>query len=196
MPELFFRDNFFASLPELATERLLLRRVAMRDARDIFDISSDPNVSRYVMWHTHRSPADSREFIRGIQRNYRSDRPSPWGIELVSEQRLVGTIGFAWINRDHMTAEVGYSLGRAFWNQGLATEALTRVLEYGFVQLGLNRIEAQHDIRNPASGRVMEKAGMHREGTLRERLFSKGEYVTVDLYAMLRKDAPMRKREG
>jgi ribosomal-protein-alanine N-acetyltransferase len=162
----------------------------MRDARDVYAISSDPAVSRYVMWRTHDTPAESREFIRNIHRSYKRDRPSPWGIELKAERRMVGTIGFTWINYDHMTGEVGYSLGSSYWNQGFATEALRAVLRHGFESLGLNRIEAQHDIRNPASGRVMEKAGMRKEGTLRERLLCKGDYVSVDLYAILRRDTP------
>ncbi len=185
---MFFRDSFFHSLPELHTSRLLLRRITMRDARDVYAISSDPAVSRYVMWRTHDTPADSRDFVRNILRSYKRDRPSPWGIELKSERRLVGTIGFTWVNHDHMTGEVGYSLGSSYWNRGIATEALLAVLRHGFGSLGLNRIEAQHDVRNPASGRVMEKAGMRKEGTLRERLYSKGDYVSVDLYAILRRD--------
>jgi len=182
---LFFRENFFATLPTLRTERLLLRRVTMRDVQDIYEVSSDPRVSRYVMWHAHASLLDSREYIRGIQRNYRMDRPSPWAIELVEEGKLIGTIGYVSMNREHRSAEVGYSLGHAHWNQGYATEALREVMTFSFEQLELHRIEAQHDIRNPASGRVMEKAGMTKEGTLRDRLMNKGEFITVDLYAAL-----------
>lgn len=185
---MFFRDNFFSDLPRLRTERLLLRRITMRDAPDVYRISSDPRVAKYVMWRTHTSLADSRDYIRSVQRSYRMDRPAPWGIELLQEERLIGTIGYAWINRDHQTAEIGYSLGYEDWNKGYATEALREVLSYSFYQLGLNRVEAQCDVRNPASGRVMQKAGMKREGTLRDRLYNKGEYITVDLYAALRGD--------
>lgn len=183
---MFFRDQFFSDLPPLQTERLLLRRITMRDARDVYAISSDPRVSRYVLWHTHASLADSRDYIRGIQRSYRMDRPAPWGIELRDEHRMIGTIGYVWVQNENRSAEVGYSLGYDYWNQGYATEGLRRVIEYGFAELGLHRIEAQHDIRNPASGRVMEKAGMAREGTLRDRLYCKGEYITTDLYAIVR----------
>lgn len=186
---MFFRDNLFTSLPDLRTERLRLRRITMRDARDLFDVSSDGRVAQYVMWQTHASISDSRDYIRGVQRSYRGDRPSPWGIEVLEEGRLIGTIGFVSISRENLSAEVGYSIGHRYWNQGYATEALRRVIDYGFYNLGLNRIEAQHDVRNPASGRVMTKVGMRREGTLRERLFNKGEFISVDLYATLRNDA-------
>ena len=68
------------------------------------------------------------------------------------------------------------------------TEALSAVVRYGFERLGLNRIEAQHEVDNPASGAVMRKVGMRQEGTLRSRLYNKGRYVDVELYAILRKD--------
>ena len=68
------------------------------------------------------------------------------------------------------------------------SEALRAIVEFGFSKLLLNRIEAQHEIDNPASGRVMLHAGMRREGTLRQRLYNKGRYVDVELYAILRSD--------
>ena len=80
----------------------------------------------------------------------------------------------------HHTAEIGYSFSRDYWNRGYATQALTAVIRTAFHFLpDLNRIEAQHDIRNPASGRVMEKCGMKKEGILRSRLYNKSEYVDV-----------------
>ena len=100
---------------------------------------------------------------------------------------MIGTIGFMWIQEENASAEVGYSLGRAYWNQGIMTEALGLVLD-GFRRLQLNRIEAQHEVDNPASGAVMRKVGMVREGTLRQRLCNKGKFVDVDLYAALRAD--------
>ena len=99
-----------------------------------------------------------------------------------------------WINRDHNSAEVGYSLARAQWNKGLMSEALEAVLEEGFMDLGLHRIEAQHEVDNPASGRVMVKCGMLYEGCVRGRLYNKGRYVDVSLYAILRDDYLRRRK--
>ncbi|MBQ1946848.1 MAG: GNAT family N-acetyltransferase, partial [Clostridia bacterium] len=106
----------------------------------------------------------------------------------IDDGRLIGTIGFIWVNTDHRSAEVGYSLARDCWNQGYATESLKAILHYGFERLRLNRIEAQHEADNPASGRVMEKAGMQYEGTLRQRVFNKGHFSDVMLYARVRSD--------
>lgn len=182
------REQIFSRLPTLETPRLLLRKVVMGDAPDLYAYGSDPEVAKHVLWEAYRSESEARMYVRYLQRQYRADQPSSWGIVHKQDDRVVGTIGFMWWNHDHHSAEVGYSLSRAYWNQGLMSEALREVLHYGFDTMGLHRIEAQHEWDNPASGRVMEKAGMRREGHLRGRLYNKGRYADVVLYAILRED--------
>ena len=169
----------------METSRLLLRRVTMSDAGDLYAYGRDPEVARHVLWDAYRSEADARAYIRYLTRQYRSGLPGSWGILYKPNRKIIGTIGFMWLNRDHNSAEIGYSLARPYWNQGIMSEALREALRYGFSALGLHRIEAQHECDNPASGRVMEKAGMRREGTLLGRLYNKGKYVDVELYAIL-----------
>lgn len=160
----------------------------MTDAQDMFEYSRDPMVSEHVLWDTHRSIADSKAYLRYILRQYRNNEPSSWGITLKQTGHLIGTIGFMWWNQQFRSAEVGYSLARAYWNRGLMTEALDATIRFGFEEMHLYRIEAQHEFDNPASGRVMEKAGMRKEGVLRGRLYNKGRHVDVCLYAILRGD--------
>ncbi len=181
-------------MPLLETERLRLRRLCMRDAADIFDYSRDPQVAKYVLWDAQTSLSEARGYLRFMLRKYRLGEPASWGIELKATGRIVGTIGFMWIQRDNAAAEVGYSLARGLWNRGLMTEALRAVIDFGFRGLNLNRIEAQHESENPASGAVMRKCGMQREGTLRQRLMNKGRFVDVELYSILRCDYIQRQR--
>ena len=187
-------DGFFHDLPELETGRLLLRKLRMTDAQDMYEYSRDPEVARHVLWDAHQSVGDSRGYLRYAVRQYRQDLPASWGIELKENHKLIGTIGFMWINRDHNSAEVGYSLSREYWNRGIMSEALSAVLNEGFMDLNLHRIEAQHEVDNPASGRVMEKCGMRKEGVLRQRLYNKGKFVDVALYAILKDDARPARR--
>ena len=175
-------------MPDLRTPRLKLRKLTMRDAADIYRYSRDPEVARHVLWDAHRSIGDSRAFLRYMLRKYRSHESASWGIELTETRHIIGTIGFMWVQEDNAAAEVGYSLARDYWGRGLMTEALRAVIQYGFDHMSLNRIEAQHETTNPASGAVMRKCHMQHEGTLRSRLFNKGRYVDVELYAILRKD--------
>ena len=178
----------FGHLPTMLTQRLVLRPVRMSDAEDMYEYSRDPEVARHVLWDAHRSIHQTREYIRFLIRQYRNAAPGTFAIALRDSGKVIGTIGFMWVQTDNRSAEVGYSLSRAYWNQGIMSEALTAVVEFGFTKLGLNRIEAPHDCDNPASGHVMLHAGMRHEGTLRQRLYNKGRYVDVDLYAILRSD--------
>ena len=176
------------SMPTLETPRLVLRRMTMRDAKDVFAYSRDEEVARHVLWSAQRDVSEARDYIRYMLRRYRNDQPSSWGIILKREERLVGTIGYMDYSEDNGCVEVGYSLARRLWNGGYMTEALRRVIGYTFEAMDVNRIEAQHELDNPASGRVMEKCGMTREGVLRQHLYNKGQYVDVALYAILRSD--------
>lgn len=178
----------FTHLPTLMTSRLILRPVRMTDAQDLYDYSRDPEVARHVLWDAHSSIHQTRAYIRYLIRQYRSGQPGSFVIELARERRAIGTIGFMWIQQEYRSAEVGYSLGQAYWNQGIMSEALGAVIAFGFDKLHLNRIEAQHESDNPASGRVMLHAGMRYEGRLRQRIYNKGRYVDVDLYAILREE--------
>jgi ribosomal-protein-alanine N-acetyltransferase len=172
----------------IATPRLILRRMTLHDAPDIFEYSRDPEVARHVLWDAHRSVSDSKAYVRFMIRKYRMGEPASWGIQHREDGKLIGTIGYMWHQPEHRSAEVGYSLSRAYWNQGLMTEALRAVIAYSFEDLMMNRLEAQHEVSNPASGAVMRKAGMRSEGVLRERLYNKGRYVDVALYAILRSE--------
>ena len=178
----------FSALPTLHTERLTLRKLNIRDARDVYAYASDTEVARHVLWTAHKSISESRAYIRAARHQYRVGLPATFAIELTKEHRVIGTIGFTWVNTDHQSAEVGYSLARAYWNQGLTTEALKAVLNFAFDALALNRVEAMHETDNPASGRVMQKAGMREEGILRERVRNKGQYRDVRLWSILRQD--------
>lgn len=180
--------DVFAHLPVLETPRLILRPMTMRDAADIYAYSQDREVARHVLWDAHRSLADSREYLRFMLRQYREGRPSSYGMVLKETGRLVGTMGFMWLSEENSTVEVGYSLARNQWNKGLTTEALHALINMAFTYLKVHRIEAQHDVANPASGQVMRKCGMRQEGVLRGRIYNKGKFVDVVLYAILRED--------
>ena len=179
---------YFSGLPVLETADLILRPVRMSDAKDIFRYASDPEVARYVMWEPHRSISDTRAYIRYIRSMYRRGLPSSWAVVHRTSGHVIGSIGFVGYSPVHHAADVGYSFSREYWNRGYATQSLKAVVDAVFRSLPLNRLEAQHDVRNPASGRVMQKSGLRQEGILRGRVLNKGEFADVALYAILRSD--------
>jgi ribosomal-protein-alanine N-acetyltransferase len=189
-------SDIFANLPTLRTPRLTLREARMSDARDMYDYSRDPEVARHVLWEAHASIRQTRGYLRYLLRQYRAGQPGTFVIELTAEGRVVGTIGLMWLQPESRSAEIGYSLARACWNRGLMSEAVKAMLAFCFDTLRLNRVEAQHETDNPASGAVMRHAGMRHEGLLRQRIYNKGRYVDVELYAILRDEYEAQKAKG
>lgn len=178
----------FGNLPTIETARLRLRPMTMDDAEDMFAYAANPEVTRYTAWETHRTIDDSRTFLTWVLDQYAAGQIAPWGIEHAAEQRLIGTIGFLWWSTEHARAEFGYAIGQPDWGQGYTTEAARAVVDFGFRVMNLNRIEAQCEPPNIGSARVLEKAGLTYEGTLRQAVYAKGRYRDMALYALLHED--------
>ena len=173
-------------LPTLETDRLILRKMTLDDAEAVFAYASDPEVSRYVIWETHRSVEDSKACLELVLEKYRNGGDPDWGIVYKGDHCFVGTCGIVGVNAEHARAELGYALSRDYWGRGIMVEAVRAMIRFGFERMDLNRIEARCIIENTASARVMEKAGMAYEGTLRQREYIKGAYRDIELYAILR----------
>ncbi len=151
---------------EIETERLRLRRPRTEDADEVFaKYARDPEVSRYLTWQPHANVDDTRQFLEVVDQAWRVRRGHlAWVIERKQDGALLGMIG---TTLDDHGAAVGYVLARAHWNQGYMTEALRAVCDAALADTRVQRIWAWVDVENVASARVMEKAGMQREGTLR-----------------------------
>ena len=167
----------------LRTERLVLRRIVPEDANQVFGWMGDPEVCRYERWNPHPSTGYSRGYIFEAL-DYSSDRTYHWGIEY--EGSLVGYVCAACVDDFDRKATLGYAVARACWSQGIATEAVREVLRFLFLEVGLNRVEASHSVNNPASGRVLEKCGLNREGLAREYYFSNSGVQDSYLYGLAR----------
>jgi ribosomal-protein-alanine N-acetyltransferase len=176
-------------LPTLETDRLVLRRPRMDDAADMFEYGSDPEVTRTVTFETHRSIEDSRAWLERILEQAPAERGAcSFALELKSTGKMVGMCTIHLDDVHSARAEVAYVLNRAYWGQGLTAEALRAVIDLGFERLGLNRISAMCLPENTASARVMEKAGMTYEATLREYMFYKDRYHDLKVYPILRRE--------
>ena len=152
----------------LETHRLLLRRFRMEDAPDMFrNWASDPEVTRFLTWPAHRSVDVSRAVLGSWIPRYVEGGFFSWAIVWKETGSVIGSIAIVRLDEDRETADLGYCLGRAFWGRGIMPEALRAVMDYLFDTVGVNRVAACHDVNNPRSGRVMEKAGMKVEGVLR-----------------------------
>ncbi|GER65853.1 alanine acetyltransferase [Weizmannia acidilactici] len=181
-------EDIYRDLPLLETDRLILRKLKRDDVLDLFAYASRSEVSKYVTWDSHRSVRDSKNFIGYILNLYREHRVAPWGIEDKKTRRLIGTVDFVWWKPDQGTAEIGYVLSPEYWGRGIMTEAVKKLIEFGFERMRLIRIQARCFAENKASARVMEKAGMTFEGTLRKAIYAKGRHWDLKVYSILKEE--------
>jgi ribosomal-protein-alanine N-acetyltransferase len=180
--------ELYQNLPRLETPRLVLRKATKGDVPSIFAYSSDPEVTRYLRWGPHQSLADTEDYVNEVLAEYREGLDGPWLMERRQTNTVIGHIHLMEIDTRHRKAQVGFVLSRGYWNRGIATEALIKVLEYAFGEIGLNRVEGLCISDNRAAARVMEKAGMQKEAELREYLFQKGAFRDFSVYSMLRRE--------
>ena len=153
----------------LETERLILRKFTIEDAECMFkNWATDPNTSKFLNWEPHKNIDETKEFISKKFPRY-EDGLYNWVVELKDTHEIIGSIGEEGKNIKNKTIALGYCYGSKFWNHGYGTEALRKVLEYLLNEQEFYLVEANYRSSNPASGRIMEKAGMKYDGTLRER---------------------------
>ncbi len=180
------RIDFYMNLPLLETERLVLRKFTLEDANDYFEFASDPEVTQFLRWGPHPNKKYTSQYLQRVLQDYSKGEDSPWGIELKTIKKLIGSIHIMRLDTHHKKAEIGFVLTKAYWNNGYMTEALDRVLEYSFTELSLNRIEALCIPENQAATRALEKTGMQMEGTLRQYEFLKANFVDIKLFSILK----------
>lgn len=156
------------AIPLLETTRLRLRPFTLADAPVVREMAGDPRVAATTLHIPHPYPAGLAEQWIGSHADHAArGELYVFAIERKTDGLLLGAISLR-ITTAHRRAELGYWLGVPFWNQGYTSEAAQRVVAFAFEDLRLNRVEATYLPGNPASGRVMEKAGLAREGTLRQ----------------------------
>ena len=157
-----------AGTQTIETDRLILRRFTIDDAEDMYNNwASDPEVTKFLTWPTHSSVDVSRYVLNDWVPHYEEGDFFNWAMELKENGQVIGNISVVEVKERTEAADMGYCMGRAYWGRGLMPEALKAVMDYLFDVVGLNRVAACHDVNNPKSGRVMDKAGMKREGILR-----------------------------
>ena len=154
----------------IETERLILRRFTMEDTEPMFlGWATDPEVCRHMTWPPHENMEVTRELLERWTGSYGAADYYNWAIVLKENgPKPIGNISTANVKESTLCATMGYCMSRAHWGKGVMTEALTAVIDFFFDEVGFNRIDADHAVDNPASGRVMEKSGMRHEGILRQ----------------------------
>lgn len=184
---------FNSHLPVLETDRLILRQLRGSDRNDMFSYASQNQVTQYLLWDPHESLQNTDCFLRYATNGYKTGSFHDWAVIFKENKHMIGTCGFAHLDKENHVGEIGYVLNPEYWGQGLALEAAQATIAYGFDRLFLNRIEARYMVENKNSLCVMKKLGMTFEGVLRAKLFVKGSYRDIGFCSILREEYEQRK---
>lgn len=180
----------------IETDRLILRQVQPGDWEYAYkNWCSDPEVTKFLQWPTHQDADETEEILDGWMERYDEGDYYNWLIELKDLGEPIGNISVVSQDQRARRAHIGYCIGRAWWHQGIMTEALKAVISYLFHE-GYLRIESRHNVKNPHSGDVMRKAGMQYECTLRGYDWDNSGIGDAALYSIMKEDYKGYKKEG
>jgi [ribosomal protein S5]-alanine N-acetyltransferase len=174
-------------IPTLSTQRLILRPFTLEDAPTVQELAGAWEIAEMTASIPHPYEDGMAEAWIGTHQDaFQRGETINFAVTTRTGGVLVGAISLMGINSSQHQAEAGYWIGKPYWNKGYCTEALQELIHYAFTKLDLNRVQARHMTRNPASGRVMQKAGMQFEGILRQSIYRWGKFEDAAMYSILK----------
>lgn len=173
----------------LETTRLILRPLSLADAPLLQGAAGAREIADTMISIPHPYPdGEAEQYIQRQIQNFKAGHSVSFVIERKSEKAFCGVLEIRDIDREHSQAELSFWLTAQVCGQGYMSEALRRMLRFGFKDLDLNRLYAYHMVRNPSSGKVLQKNGFIQEGVLRQRVRKWGVFEDVKIWAILRGD--------
>lgn len=179
-------ENKF-DLPRIETPRLILRKISINDSKDMFEYSSDMEVTKYLSY-THKNIKEAMEYTQNKEKAYKEGKCILWGIEYKENKKYIGAVGFTHYDSVHNVGEIAYTISKDYWKMGVGFEAVKRIIDFGFENMNLNRIEARCWKENENSSGLMERLNMKYEGLLREQIFAKELHRDVKIYSLLKRE--------
>ena len=182
----FMASYSFTPFPELLTERLVLRKLTLDDAPEIYYLRSDEAVLEHICRHPAESIEAAKEWIMTIQSNIEKGESILWAISFTSKPgELIGTICLWNLQPENFRGEIGYALSPEHWGNGIMKEALDAVVDYGFRKMNLHSIEARVNATNKASASLLEKSSFTKDAYFKEDIFFNGRFMDTMVYSRL-----------
>ncbi|MEO6304751.1 MAG: GNAT family N-acetyltransferase [Bacteroidia bacterium] len=176
----------FKPFPVLETNRLLLREVNKKDANNLFLLRSNKQAMQFIDKDPATSVDEIKPFIKMINKKTKDNETISWAICLKDQKDLIGTISFHRTEKDNHRAEIGYMLMPEYWNKGLISEAMPKVIEYGFTKMKLHSIEANINPNNNKSRKLLEKFKFKKEAYFKENYFYNGAFLDTEILTLLK----------
>ncbi len=173
----------------LETDRIILRQFTKDDAIAMFhNFESDKLMTKYLRWQAAETQEQAFQVLDEWIANYEKDDFYQWAICPRETDEPIGTISVVALDEKLKKVHIGYCIGSKWWHQGYTSEAFAAIIPFFFEEVGVNRIESQHDPNNPNSGKVMLKCGLKNEGTLRQNDWSNQGIVDAAVYGIIASD--------
>lgn len=183
-----FSITVLDDFPTLTTDRLLLREYMLKDAVGLLEIRTDPLVMRYMDREPFKDLAESEKFATLKINDRLEHKGISWAVCDKATGNFMGDLSFWKLNTSDHRAEIGYTLRSQYWRQGYMSEALHKVLQWGFSSLGLHSVEADINPDNQASRQLLLKMGFVKEGYHREDYYFRGQYLDSEIYGLLERE--------
>jgi ribosomal-protein-alanine N-acetyltransferase len=182
-------NNFdFSIFPELATDRLFLRKLKHSDAKNLNELFSSPKVLMFSNDQIMNSEEKAIELIDKFNNSFKNKNSIQWAITVKNNDALIGTCGSYDLDRENSKIDIGYLLIPSFWGKGYATEATMAMIKWVFDKLDIHRIQADCTSGHEASENILLKCGFTEEGIWRESTWEHGKYVDIKQFGLLRKE--------
>ena len=178
----------FHPFKNLETERLLLRRVAATDVNEILELRSNPETMKFIPRPLVTNKEEALEHFRLIDDKIEKNEGINWAITLKGTTKLIGIIGHYRLQPENHRCEIGYMILPQYNGEGIVTEAIKVVLQYGFEDLNMHSIEAVIDPENYASERVLQKNGFVKEAHFLENELYEGKFCDTVIYSLLKRN--------
>jgi len=186
-------ESVFERTAVIETERLILRGPRKDDIYDVFAMKSDPLVTVPYCREPYTKTEQSEKWIASLEEGTKTKNAVMWFITIKGKGNVIGDCPLWNLDSESSCGELGYELNRAYWGKGIATEATSAIIDYGFKEMKLNRIEACPYSNNEPSTSLLEKLGFTLEGRLRQRTFFRGKYFDQLYYSLLWEEREHRK---
>ncbi|MEP7170809.1 MAG: GNAT family N-acetyltransferase [Bacteroidota bacterium] len=175
----------FGKFPVLETERLFFRQINANDVQDVFELRTNERVIKYSDRPKMKNIQEAVEMIKKISTSYGNNEGIAWAMEMKETKKTAGHITYWRIIKEHHRAEIGYALLPDYWGKGIMTEAINKIIEFGFSEMKLHSIEANVNPANLPSIKLLERTGFKREAYFKENYFFEGRFLDSAIYSLI-----------